>query len=116
MVRTINDGKRIYCSDGTIWSYYTKRFMRPSQSKSGYLRIYDGKQKKSINIHRLIAEVFLDNPNDHKCVNHKNGIKTDNRLENLEWCNHSYNNREAYKLGLNKGNLTGKNGRLNKIR
>ncbi len=58
--------------------------------------------KKNVNVHRIIAKLFVENPNGYNNVNHKNGIKTDNRSENLEWCTRSYNVIHAYRTGLER--------------
>lgn len=61
---------------------------------------YKGKQK-NVKAHRLVAMAFLPNPDNLPEVNHKNGVKSDNRLENLEWCSRSQNAKHAYANGLN---------------
>lgn len=60
------------------------------------------KKAKWMPIHRIIALTFIPNPNNYPVVNHINGNKLDNRVENIEWCTQSWNNKEAYRLGLRK--------------
>lgn len=57
--------------------------------------------KRSTNlVHRLIAQAFIPNPENLPQINHRNGIKTDNNINNLEWCTNSYNQLEANRMGF----------------
>ncbi len=87
---------------------FGKRIMfiaKPSLGKNGYYchTINLNGKAKRMTLHRLIALNFIPNPHNYPTVNHKNGIKTDNRIENLEWCSYAYNNKHARDTGLNKG-------------
>lgn len=67
--------------------------LTPKTNCKGYnwVILYNGKIKKPVLIHRLVAKAFIDNPNGYPIINHKDEIKTNNVADNLEWCTLSYN-------------------------
>lgn len=76
---------------------------------TGYLQVVFADRKKH-SVHRLVAHAFCDGYVSGKVVNHKNGIKTDNRASNLEWVTHAQNNQHAFSVLGRKGSGTGKFG------
>lgn len=81
------------------------RVLKQWYNKNGYLLVTfvaNGKQVKK-QVHRIIAECFLQNPNNLPQVNHKNCIRDDNRIMNLEWCSASYNSKYREKYGKATG-------------
>jgi len=71
-------------------------------NKKGYVfvSLIKNGHTKNYRIHRLVAQTFIPNPKNKPQVNHINGIKTDNRVENLEWVTDSENKRHGYRTGL----------------
>lgn len=72
---------------------------------NGYL--YVTLDNKFLRVHRLVAQTFIQNPDEYPIVNHKNEIKTDNRVENLEWCTQKYNCNYGTSIERMVENMTG---------
>jgi hypothetical protein len=81
-----------------------EKIRKLANDSDGYLVVdlYKNGNGKSYKVHRLVVISFLENIENKKAVNHKNGIKNDNTLENLEWCTNSENEIHAHKIGLKK--------------
>lgn len=102
------NGKYLVSEDGKIYSVRRKgcngRYLKSRPNSSGYLRVdlRKGKNKKTVFVHRIVAETFIPNPENKRCINHIDGNKSNNSVSNLEWCSHSENMKHAVKNHLNK--------------
>lgn len=83
-----------------------KSMMKQKPSIDGYTRINLTKDKihKKHPVHRLVAQSFIDNPLNKPFINHKNGLRSDNRIENLEWCTTSENLAHSFRVLKRKHN------------
>lgn len=82
--------------------FHGENQIKAGKSSNGYMTVCLPSIGGSKTVHRIVAETFIPNPDRKPCVNHINGDKSDNRVENLEWVTHSENAIHAYKNGLKK--------------
>jgi predicted DNA binding protein len=105
----IYHGKRLsewheVSNKGRIRNARTGTVYRLAKNKQGYLQVClttgSRSSKKAIKVHRAVAETFLEKKDIKDVVNHKDGNKENNQVDNLEWCSQSENTIHAIKLGL----------------
>ena len=101
---------------GNIKNIKRNKLLSPSKNTWGYLGVllHKNGDKKRYQMHRLVANAFIPNLENKKEVNHKDGNKLNNHVDNLEWVTRSENMIHAYQMGLEKSPSTGKCGKLNK--
>ena len=96
-----------------------EKILKSPRNSSGYksVSLHDKKnnKKKFISIHRLVADVFLSNDEKYPCVNHKDNDRSNNNVDNLEWCSYSYNNAYAGCGERAKETMTKKFGKAIKV-
>lgn len=91
--KSIRNNKGIIITVDHYIDYNNLHELKLSKNTTGYLKINLTKNKKiyTKTVHRLVAESYIQNPYNLPVINHKNEIKDDNRIKNLEWCTQQYN-------------------------
>jgi hypothetical protein len=126
MIKELPGGRYAADEQGAIYSLRDNAgnrrpeplLMKLKHERTGYItcNIYadtpEGLVKRTCFVHRLVAQAHIPNPENKPCVNHENGDKTDNTVENLTWVTRSENDLHAYATGLRVPNL-GALGRFN---
>lgn len=91
---------------GEIKSVKTGLIRKKNINHEGYyfvsISLGSRQDKPTIKNHKAVAESFISNPNNYPVVNHKDGNKLNNNVENLEWCTYSENSKHAFEIGLTK--------------
>jgi hypothetical protein len=92
------------CIDGTLLNLSNGKLKKWTKDTNGYMRtqIWMNGKPKNISQHRVLAEYFIKNTFDKAQVNHMNGIKDDNQIDNLEWVTQSENSIHSFANGLQK--------------
>lgn len=100
-------------ADGGVYKVASKQLKTPI-NRDGYptVRLYKNRKATSLKVHRLVAITFIPNHQNKKVINHIDGDKTNNKIDNLEWVTHKENTLHAYKTGLKKPPNPNANGEI----
>ena len=87
-------------------NYRNEIILKLRKKQNGYFQVvlYKNGKPKDFSVHKLVAKTFINNPNDYPIINHKDENKQNNKVDNLEWCTHSYNNEYSLSKKINQYN------------
>ena len=88
--------------NGKVFSLFSMKYLKPRLTGNGYhqVQLFNNEGNKWFLVHRLVAEAYTTNVENKRCVNHMDGVKTNNCLLNLEWATDSENHKHAFRIGL----------------
>lgn len=103
MQKDIPGYENLYSIDtqGNVFSYRSNRYLKWHSAGRGnyqYVELSKNGKRQCKKVHRLVAENFIDNPNNLPCVNHKDENTMNNSIDNLEWCTYEYNNNYGERI------------------
>lgn len=90
------EGLYLVSDDGFVKNEISGEILKMYISPTGYARV--SLSGKVVSLHRIVANAFIPNLENKPCVNHKDGNKLNNSVNNLEWCSHSENERHSYRV------------------
>lgn len=84
-----------------IGKYGTRRgrWLKPQHDRNGYIHVLIGAPRVTKKLHRIIAETFIPNPDNLPVINHIDGVRDNNSIDNLEWCTQSHNVKHSFITG-----------------
>lgn len=96
-MKKINDDYSV-TEDGKVFSHISNKYLKQLDNGYGYKNV--SLRGKRMYVHRLVAQAYVDNPNQYLEINHIDGNKSNNHYTNLEWCTRKQNRQHAVEHGL----------------
>lgn len=112
MKKCVNYQNYEVSENGDVYNTVTKRFLKQRIDHTGYMNVTmrdNGGKWRTVKVHRILAQTYIPNPDDKPEVNHIDGVKTNNKLTNLEWVTSKENKQHGLEMGLYDNIIAEKN-------